>query len=337
MFSWFRSLLVGRESVRTPRRTGRAPVRKPRQPAGSGLEPLERREVMSGAGAPIASFPGVVSSTKTPTQVVIHFDAGELSSDRSSSILLGLYAKPSAGSTVVPAITGVTSGSGRQSRASYPQRGPDSSAQQLFVTSVPLRSGQAQDITVNVGGQGQTTGNFDLDFFLPGDANRDSVVDATDLALVQGIYGAKEGESNFNPRADFNGDGRIGPIDLRMARANQGARAVYTPVVVPAATPAPTTTAPATTAPATTPPATATPAPATTAPATTAPASGVAYYIVPAAQAAAAGGQGSIPVGSLIPVYYAPPTATATANGVAYYVGQPVVQPPASGATGATG
>ena len=237
MISWLLGRIGRTNRRRAPGRTASTPARKLAPRAWSSVEALESREVLIGSGTvvPFATLSGLVDNPRKATPVVIRFDAGQLASDRSPSILLGLYARPAAGSTIVPKITTVESGSGRQLRVGMPMRVSESAAKQRFITSVPLLAGQAQNITVDVASQGRQTGNFDLDVFLPGDVNHDRVVDATDLALIEEAYGSAEGASNYNPDADFNGDGHVGCIDRQLATTNQGARVSYTPPPAPAA------------------------------------------------------------------------------------------------------
>ena len=48
----------------------------------------------------------------------------------------------------------------------------------------------------------------------PQDLDGDGDVDLSDLAALLGVYGAVEGDPNYNPAADFNDDGWIGLSDL---------------------------------------------------------------------------------------------------------------------------
>ncbi|MCL0037063.1 carboxypeptidase regulatory-like domain-containing protein [Dehalococcoidia bacterium] len=49
---------------------------------------------------------------------------------------------------------------------------------------------------------------------LPGDANADGKVDASDMALVARAFNTKQGEVNFDPDADLNQDGIVDIFDL---------------------------------------------------------------------------------------------------------------------------
>lgn len=58
--------------------------------------------------------------------------------------------------------------------------------------------------------------------YLPGDVNRDGVVNTTDLSLAAASFNKRNGESGFNPNADFNGDGLVDIYDLVVVGLNFG-------------------------------------------------------------------------------------------------------------------
>jgi hypothetical protein len=49
---------------------------------------------------------------------------------------------------------------------------------------------------------------------IPGDANGDGVVDASDLFILERAWGTSVGQKNYDPRADFNGDGVVDASDF---------------------------------------------------------------------------------------------------------------------------
>jgi hypothetical protein len=57
---------------------------------------------------------------------------------------------------------------------------------------------------------------------IKGDLNHDGCVDWADMELFQETFGKKEGEPDFNPEADFNGDRIVNILDFRVMRANFG-------------------------------------------------------------------------------------------------------------------
>ncbi|MEK6852491.1 MAG: S8 family serine peptidase, partial [Nanoarchaeota archaeon] len=57
---------------------------------------------------------------------------------------------------------------------------------------------------------------------LTGDVNTDCEVDVIDFAIVGIAFGSKEGDANWNPKADLNGDGVINIIDMAIIGVNFG-------------------------------------------------------------------------------------------------------------------
>ena len=58
--------------------------------------------------------------------------------------------------------------------------------------------------------------------FLPGDANRDGVVDATDLGIVTDQFGRNAGSAGYDSRGDLDGSDRVDAIDLGIVTRNLG-------------------------------------------------------------------------------------------------------------------
>jgi hypothetical protein len=54
---------------------------------------------------------------------------------------------------------------------------------------------------------------------IEGDLNGDGKVDQADVVLFQQAYGSVRGDPNYNPDADFDGDGRVTVNDLRILRS----------------------------------------------------------------------------------------------------------------------
>ena len=59
-------------------------------------------------------------------------------------------------------------------------------------------------------------------FWRLGDANMDGYINDADLALIEAAYGSLTGDANYDPRCDFNGDGKIDILDLAAAGKNYG-------------------------------------------------------------------------------------------------------------------
>jgi hypothetical protein len=57
---------------------------------------------------------------------------------------------------------------------------------------------------------------------IPGDANWDGTVDDSDLSDLNEAYGSKPGDSNWNPKCDFQGDNKVDALDLFDLSKNYG-------------------------------------------------------------------------------------------------------------------
>ncbi|MGE4182848.1 MAG: Ig-like domain-containing protein, partial [Limisphaerales bacterium] len=79
-----------------------------------------------------------------------------------------------------------------------------------------------------------TAGDYDVSFFLAGDANADGVVDGTDEALLAAALGTSAGQTGFLPGADWNRDGRIDEGDRAYLDAGFGVVLNRAPTVQPA-------------------------------------------------------------------------------------------------------
>ncbi len=250
MKAWMLSV-VGLARTMIGRRSPAPTARKYRVRIDMALEHLERREVMTTATViPFASLPGQITAPGQSAQVVLHLGAGQLRSDRATSVLVGFYAEPAPGSSVAPQITEVGGAMGRQTPFAVPPRSPSPPSKALFLTEVVPLSDRPEDLVVRVSGLNSNTGNFTVRAFLPGDSNGDGTVDGTDLARVQAAYRTAAGQSNFDPQSDFNVDGHVGCIDRRVTQVNQGAHIAPAPVVAaaipnPAPAPPPSPPAPA--------------------------------------------------------------------------------------------
>jgi hypothetical protein len=57
---------------------------------------------------------------------------------------------------------------------------------------------------------------------IPGDANGDGVVDASDFFILERAWGTSIGQKNYDPRADFNGDGVVDAQDFYILEVHWG-------------------------------------------------------------------------------------------------------------------
>ena len=205
-----------------------------------GFEGLEGREVMSGV-IPFATLAGQVAAPGQVTQLTLQLAANQVSSTRSTPVLIGFYAETPAGSTINPAITEVDGNATKLAPLALPNHTKTTPPKTLFLTEYLPVTGQGEDITVDVTGLDATYGDVVVQAFLPGDVNGDRTVDASDLAAVNAAYGSAIGQAKYNGQADFNGDGHVGCIDRRLTTLNQGVSIGAFPVTTSAAVPVATT------------------------------------------------------------------------------------------------
>lgn len=76
-------------------------------------------------------------------------------------------------------------------------------------------------VTVNIRGI-RVVGSVAIRAIYPGDVDRDSDVDISDLALFLGSYGACSADPNYIPGADVDGSGCIDITDLALLLSNFG-------------------------------------------------------------------------------------------------------------------
>ena len=65
----------------------------------------------------------------------------------------------------------------------------------------------------------------DNDFWAKGDVNRDGYIYIADLDKLKSLFGMREGDPDFDPDCDLNGDGKIDIYDVVLCARNQGSTA----------------------------------------------------------------------------------------------------------------
>lgn len=208
-----------------------------------GTERLEGRELMTaGAGNTFAIIPGAVTDGATPVKIPLNISSQNFVMPR-RAITLGIDVAAPARSAVQPLISAVDDPHGnldaqtfhsvydphlsRQSVAA----GAASGAVLSPMALLPRQPTALSTYTVEVTSENKATGQFLLGLYLPGDANGDGSVTRGDFQTIRSELGARAGQSNYNFSADANRDGRIGLIDLAMAKQNLGVSTNLSPVV----------------------------------------------------------------------------------------------------------
>ncbi len=196
----------------------------------------------AGAGNTFAIIPGTVTDPATPVDVPVSISTQNFGLPR-RAITLGIDVAAPTGSSVQPLISAVNDPHGNlDSQAFHSVYSPHLSRQAVAAGAasgavlapmalLPKQPNAPSTYTVQVTSENGATGQFLLGFYLPGDVNGDGTVTKSDLKTIRSDFGAKAGQSNYNFNADTNRDGRIGYIDLAMARQNLGISTNLSPVI----------------------------------------------------------------------------------------------------------
>ncbi|MBO0699403.1 MAG: type VI secretion system tube protein Hcp [Zavarzinella sp.] len=193
-------------------RLRRRPGRPPRA-RRLGVERLEGRDVPAILN-PLALLPGEVTAPHQPDWVQLQV---QTSSPRA---LLTFEADPAAGSDLDPGRVKLFAGAGAHAGSPGMVHGP----------GYTLRAASSGMFFARVAGAKGSTGAFDLAVGLAGDVNGDQQVDAQDLDAIRALFGTRSGQAGFDPAADVNHNGMIGPGDLALARRNLGVTATVGPL-----------------------------------------------------------------------------------------------------------
>jgi hypothetical protein len=178
-----------------------------RQRARPALEPLEARLAMSGGAISVAQ--GTVAAPRAVSTIELNVPAADLQPGHAATTFdITLIADP--GSGLVPQLVSVEGPDGRR-LADQPASAIPVGSQAQFTFFV--KDGLPGPVTVQVTGQGGTTGGFSAEIDLTGDLNGDGRVNLADLALFAPAYFSHRGGPNYNPRADVNNNGIIGMDD----------------------------------------------------------------------------------------------------------------------------
>ena len=221
---------------------------QPRRKRGKGisLEVLEDRQLLSaGMGSTFAIMPGTVASAGQVSSVQFKVDPAMITPGKGGKIVLGIdvAGNTSAASVVKPEIVSVKSANGRTIGVQHSTYSPtivkssklSSPTTSAVLVTLPVpKTGQAPEVyTVQVKGLHNTTGQYLVGYFLPGDAKGTGAVDATNLQTIASEFGAKATASGtkYTFDADANRDGKISVSDLQVASKNLGAKVTISPVI----------------------------------------------------------------------------------------------------------
>jgi hypothetical protein len=204
-------------------------------------ESLESRALLTGgAGSTFALIPGDITTAGGQQTVTVHVDTTHFTVPK-HTMSLGIDIAPMTNSTVSGKVAAMTSSSvtteggatvhtqGHRAANVHLSRVRNNQAVLANVRLKPGQSGIDQNVTITA--QNNTSGQYILGFYLPGDANGDGTVDKTDLSTIDKAIGAISGDAQYSLDTDTNRDGRIGMNDLMLAKRNFGVKTTITPVI----------------------------------------------------------------------------------------------------------
>jgi hypothetical protein len=212
-------------------------------------ELLEDRVVMSaGQGSTFAIMPGMIATAGQTSTVSFKIDPTMFTSPKKNGdIVIGIdvaAATPTSSSTtntLAPSVLSVENASGHVihvEHAKYDAKvakanklGDASTSAALVTLKVPAKGQSAADYTVQVKGQGGTTGSYLVGFYLPGDVGGTGAVTKADVQTIKKDHGKTAENSTYDFDADVNRDGVINSQDVKVAKENVGATTQVSPVV----------------------------------------------------------------------------------------------------------
>lgn len=201
-------------------------------------ETLESRSLMTGGvGNTFAISSTSIDSADQVKTVEFKVDKS-LFTRPANRIVMGIDVAPGQNSSANPFVVGLSDSGGKTVRGltraymnNATSRKSIDSLSSATVTELKAPGNATQTFRVSVTATGKTTGGVLVGFYLPGDANGDGVVDATDTKAIKSLNGKKTGDSSYAFEADANRDGIINKVDYKLAVRNFGVKTIVTPVV----------------------------------------------------------------------------------------------------------
>jgi hypothetical protein len=214
-------------------------------------EVLEDRVVMSaGLGSTFAVTSGGITTAGQVKSVDFKIDPSLFTAPK-GKMVLGIDiapVTPTSSSTTTtptpafkPSLVSITDPSGRVIRlqhsmynrkiakANHLGHAPTSAA--LVTIPVPGTGKPAANYSVQLKGMHDTTGQFLVGFYLPGDVAGSGTVTQADIQTIKSERGMTGANANYKFDADANRDGIINGQDLKIAMENLGVSTKISPVV----------------------------------------------------------------------------------------------------------
>ncbi len=181
---------------------------------------LEGRLVLSGTTIPASSIGTAAASVTAPGAVVattIDVAAHNLTVGKSSTEF-GIFVGPGSRSGLAPRIVAVETGGGQ--RLALKQGRPFVAGRDSGQAAAFVKVSNPGPLTILVSGKHHSTGSFEVDTTLIGDANGDGTVNQGDLAAFAAAYYTTPGDPKYNLAADFNHDGIVNQVDAQALEEN---------------------------------------------------------------------------------------------------------------------
>ncbi len=193
---------------------------------GGYLEALEQKILLN--GDPLSHvFSRYSDQLNDPTDtaaITVPVSAGDFTANRLGGVNIGFRVKAQAGSALAPAAVAIRDAGGQEVALRF------ANADLSDGVSLALAELAFGDYEVTVSGESGTSGAFDLELFLIGDADGDRDVDRDDTVLVRGSFGSLAGEGGYLLEADSDLDGRITSFDVTQHIRNIAASTSLEPV-----------------------------------------------------------------------------------------------------------
>ena len=215
--------------MRKPRRPAN-PLRRPARKTRIAFERLEDRTLLDASNI-FAQFSGVVPAAGSVQQIPITLSTSNFTLPGSHAVI-GFQVQAPTGSSLDPAAVTITTAAGTTVKPTYVNADLGGHTQSLALASLTYGS-----YNLTVGGQRGTSGAFQLDAFLAGDANGDHRIDLSDGSLIRSLIGSVSGDGRYQVAADSNLDGVISSFDYTQWRYNLNDVTSITPLALSLQTP----------------------------------------------------------------------------------------------------
>lgn len=202
-------------------------------------ECLEGRQLLTGgAGNTIALSTGTIAAAGGSATAPFVIESSHFAAPK-GKITLGVDVVAASSSKVTPQIasvkpTGEVKAASVLTHATQAQVKASTAADlpHAVLANITIPRGKhafSASFTTKVVATGNTSGDFLLGYYLPGDADGDGKVTQSDIKVIKGAMGKTVSDNDYVFDADSNRDGKITSADIGLAKANLGVSTTITP------------------------------------------------------------------------------------------------------------